>query len=135
MTTDEAREWLNMEPMPEQAKPEVPPPIAVPFPAQGQPVSSEIPAQPEQITKALAEWRRETLDHLRSGGVFVLPAAPNIIPDELAVRLNAALGDCKNAADVRSAFERHWPKPDSELSELRAARITLDRFNELAGSK
>jgi len=128
MTTDEARDWLNMEPMEETEKPEPSPPVT-PFPTQGQPVP------PEQITKALAEWRRASIDNIRAGGVFVLPSVPNIIPDSLALPINAALENCKSAADVRAAFERHWPKPDSELSELRAARITLDRFNELANAK
>jgi len=130
MTTDEARDWLNMEPMEEKEKIEPPPPVT-PFPVQGQPVP------PEQITKALAEWRRAAIDNIRAGGVFVLPSVPNIIPDSLALPINAALENCKAAADVRSAFERHWPQvqPDDGLSELRAARITLDRFNELAGAK
>lgn len=124
MTTDEVRDWLNMEPMAEQAEPEPP----APFPIAAQP----IPIPPEQITKALSEWRRETLDHLRSGGVFVLPAAPNVIPDELAVRLNGALENCKTTAEVRMAFERHWPRSEPE-SELAIATAELRRYNELAG--
>ena len=129
MTTDEARSWLNMEPMEEQEK--IEPPPAAPFPVQGQPV----PSEKAEITKALAAWRDSGLGNKP----FIGKLDVSVIPPELRSAIDIELAQVKTRRQWRAVFDRHWPRAQKEsideLAELRAARLALDRFNELAGEK
>lgn len=139
LTVDEGRKILEMPPKP-AASVSAPAPVgidSVPRPvvidSAPRPVVSNVsprPAEPKPITKALIDWRKESISRLREKKSAVMGPPSVDIPLEIAQEIVSELGACRKAADVRGVFERHWPTDDSDASlsrELRRANDLLEQ--------
>ena len=95
-------------------------------------------ATPDEIKAALAEWRKAALEARKAGGAFVFPSAPNVIPDDIAVSINAALAGAKTAKAIRAVFERNWIQdsppiaPAENVDELKRANDLLTQVIALS---
>jgi hypothetical protein len=87
------------------------------------------------IAKALTEWRRLSLDHLRLQNSAVVGPPSVAVPLTTAQEIVAELSNCRKAADVRTIFENrinalkrgtNGAQPDA-TAELKRANDLLER--------
>jgi hypothetical protein len=142
LTIDEGRAILELPPKPAAT-------ISAPMPViidnQPKPIEVTIPKSihlpsPRLINtnataKALAEWRRTALDHLKRTGLAVIGPPSVAVPFPMAQEIIAALNGCRKAADVRAVFEgridalkrgTNGAQPDM-TAELKRANDLLER--------
>lgn len=129
MTVDEAREWLDLEPMtPEQydaanPKPQMPPAFGQQQPPQAgsAPAPEDIPEADAPDPEQMKAWRDAALVAVKGGS-----------PATVGTPFDGELAAASSGRMVRDVFERHWPK-ETETDDWRKTAIKeLARFNALA---
>jgi len=125
MTVDEAREWLDLEPMtPDQyeaanPKPQMPPQFGQQPQAGSAPKPKPIPEDDAPDPEQMKTWRDAALVAVKGGS-----------PATVGTPFDGELIGASSGRMVRDVFERHWP---TETDDWRKTAIKeLARFNALA---
>lgn len=148
LTIDEGRAILELPPKPVTSASapmpviidNLPKPIDVSSPkpaqiAEPKPVGLPKPIDATATIKALTDWRRLSLDHLRLKKSAVIGPSSVAIPLVTAQEIVTELGSCRKAADVRTVFESrinvlkrgtNGAQPDA-TTELKRANDLLER--------
>lgn len=112
-------------------KPE-PAPVVVAPPAppradseEQEPEMEEVEPDSEEVTKALASWRKNVLRSVKCGGATLGGRIDSIVPHDIADEIAGGLAYCKTASDVRAVFDKHWPKPKPQKSAVPPQVLSL----------